>query len=109
MGWIRVAGLADMEEGQGLKICHSGKVLAVFLTEGQVYATDDRCTHAEASLSEGEVFDTEVECPLHGAVFDLTTGEALTLPAYNPVATYPVRVEEGDVLVKMPDAGPGAV
>ena len=109
MAWVKVAGLADMEEGQGVKICHQGRVVAVFLSEGDLYAVDDRCSHAEASLSEGEVFDTEVECPLHGAVFDLVTGEALTLPATRPVATYPTRVEEGRVLVQVPDDGPGAV
>lgn len=108
MDWAPVAKLADMEEGQGKKICHGGQVVAVFLTEGQVYAIDDRCSHAEASLSEGEVFETEVECPLHGAVFELTTGEALTLPATRPVVTYPTRVEEGMVLVRVAGAGKSA-
>ncbi len=105
MAWVEAARLADMEEGKGLKICHDGHVVAVFIAEGTVYAVADRCTHAEASLSEGEIFDTEVECPLHGAVFDLTTGVALTLPATRPVATYPTRVEEGRVLVSIPDNG----
>lgn len=109
MAWVKVAGLADMEEGRGVKICHQGRVVAVFLTEGELHAVDDRCTHAEASLSEGDVFDTEVECPLHGAIFDLVTGEALTLPATRPVATYPTRVEGGTVLVQVPDSSPGAV
>ena len=108
MAWVRVAGKADLKEGEGLKICHGGRVVAVFLTEGQFYAVDDRCTHAEASLSEGDVFDTEVECPLHGAVFDLVTGEALTLPATRPVATYPTRVEGAEVLVEIPDGVRGA-
>ena len=63
MVWVKAAELADMEEGQGVRICHLGRVVAVFLAEGELYAVDDRCTHAEASLSEGEVFDTEVECP----------------------------------------------
>ena len=105
MAWVEVAQLADMEEGKGIKICHDGHVVAVFLTKGTVYAVADRCTHADASLSEGEVFDTEVECPLHGAVFDLINGEALTLPATRPVATYPTRMEEGRVLVSIPDNG----
>lgn len=109
MAWVEVAGLADMEEGQGVRVCHQGRVVAVFLAEGELYAVDDRCTHAEASLSEGEVFDTEVECPLHGAVFDLVTGEALTFPATRPVATYPTRVEDGRVQVQVPEDGPGAV
>lgn len=101
MAWVKVANRSDFEEGQGMKVCHGGQVVAVFLAEGSLYAVDDRCSHAEASLSEGEVFDTEVECPLHGAIFDLATGEALTFPATRPVATYPTRVEEGVVLVEM--------
>jgi len=103
MPWVEVANLADLREGEGHKFCHDGHVAAVFLTEGEVYALGDRCSHAEASLSEGEVFETEVECPLHGAVFDLTNGEALTLPAVRPVPSYPTRVEGGRVLVGLPD------
>ena len=109
MAWVEVTDLAAMEEGQGRKVCHGGRVVAVFLAEGELYAVDDRCSHAEASLSEGEVFDTEVECPLHGAVFDLATGEALTLPASRPVSTYRTRVEEGRVAVRIPEDETGAV
>jgi len=64
------------------------------------FAIQNRCSHAEASLSEGEVYDCKVECPLHGAEFDLKTGEALTLPATKPVATYTTEVNENSVLVK---------
>jgi 3-phenylpropionate/trans-cinnamate dioxygenase ferredoxin subunit len=59
-----------------------------------LYAIGDRCSHAEASLAEGEVFDDEVECPRHGASFSLNTGEALTLPATEPVPVYNVDVED---------------
>lgn len=104
MSWVEVANLANLQEGVGYKICYGGRVAAVFLTEGEVYAVGDRCSHAEASLSEGEVFGTEVECPLHGAVFDLTTGEALTLPATRPVPSYPTRVAGERVLVEFPDS-----
>ncbi len=103
MPWVEVATLADLDEGQGQQICHGGHVAAMFLAEGRVYVVGDRCSHAKASLSEGEVFGAEVECPLHGAVFDLTSGEALTLPATRPVASYPTRVKEGKVLVEFPD------
>jgi 3-phenylpropionate/trans-cinnamate dioxygenase ferredoxin subunit len=101
MAWVKVANRSDFEEGQGMRVCHGGRVVAVFLAEGALYGVDDRCSHAEASLSEGEVFDTEVECPLHGAAFDLATGEALTLPATRPVATYRTREEEGAVFVEI--------
>ena len=63
----------------------------------EVFAIGDRCSHAEASLAEGEVFDHEVECPRHGSEFDLRTGKALSLPATRPVPTYQVSVEDGVV------------
>ncbi len=107
MAWVHAADLADMEDGGCRKICRGDHAVAVVLTEGEVYAVADCCTHAEASLSEGEVFETEIECPLHGAVFDLVTGEALTLPATRPVATYATRVDGGKVMVEIPDDAEG--
>lgn len=95
----RVAHAADIPEGSGRCFTVNGKKIAVFRVGDAFYAVDDTCTHAEASLSEGEVSGHEVECPRHGARFDLRTGEALCLPATRPVDTYPVRVEDGEVLV----------
>jgi 3-phenylpropionate/trans-cinnamate dioxygenase ferredoxin subunit len=69
--------------------------IAVFRIGDEVFAVGDRCSHAEASLAEGEVFDYEVECPRHGSEFDLRTGKPLSLPATKPVPTYEVVVEEG--------------
>ena len=83
----------------------NGSVVAVFKVDNEYFAIQNRCSHAEASLSEGEVYDCKVECPLHGAEFDLKTGEALTSPATKPVATYTTEVNENSVLVKeMKDA-----
>ena len=70
------------------------KEIALFNCEGKFYAIDDLCSHAEASLSEGEVYDCKVECPLHGAEFDLKTGEAKTLPATQPVVSYKTDVDD---------------
>ncbi|HEX2705002.1 MAG TPA: non-heme iron oxygenase ferredoxin subunit [Candidatus Lustribacter sp.] len=64
-----------------------------------VYAVDDRCTHANVSLSEGEVDHCQIECWLHGSRFDLSTGRPSGPPATIPVATYPVLVQDGSVLV----------
>lgn len=75
--------------------------LAVFHVEGEFYVIDDRCSHAEASLSEGKLSDKIVLCPRHGAKFDITTGKALSLPAFKPVRSYEVRVEGDDVQVKL--------
>jgi 3-phenylpropionate/trans-cinnamate dioxygenase ferredoxin subunit len=68
------------------------------------YAIGDRCSHAEASLSEGQVWEDEheIECPQHGAAFDLRTGEPKTLPATQPVPVYEVVVEGDDVKVVLP-------
>jgi 3-phenylpropionate/trans-cinnamate dioxygenase ferredoxin component len=78
--------------------------VAVFNCEGHFYAIDDTCSHEEASLSEGELVDgCTVECPLHGAQFDLQTGRPLCLPATLPVRTYEVVVEDGVVKVKAPE------
>ncbi|MHB8620350.1 MAG: Rieske (2Fe-2S) protein [Chloroflexota bacterium] len=76
--------------------------IAVFRVGESFYAIDDTCTHEEASLSEGTLYtdedDPQVECPKHGATFDLTTGQVLTLPAVKSVNSYETRVD-GDVLV----------
>jgi 3-phenylpropionate/trans-cinnamate dioxygenase ferredoxin subunit len=64
-----------------------------------VYGLGDRCSHAEASLAEGELFDLEVECPRHGSAFDIITGAPKSLPATRPVPVYQVKIEDADVMV----------
>jgi 3-phenylpropionate/trans-cinnamate dioxygenase ferredoxin subunit len=93
----RVATFGDLEEGVGLKVELDDHRIAIFLVDGSLFALGDRCSHAEASLSEGEIFGDEVECPRHGSAFSLSTGEALTLPATKPVPVYRVWVDQGDV------------
>ncbi len=78
--------------------------LAVFWSGERFDVIDDRCSHAEASLAEGVVTDGEVECPRHGALFDLKTGDALCLPATRPVRVYPVAVVEGDVFIDLEES-----
>jgi 3-phenylpropionate/trans-cinnamate dioxygenase ferredoxin subunit len=75
--------------------------VAVCLTRvgDEVFAVEDTCTHSEASLSEGEVSGTKIECWLHGAEFDLRTGEALTPPATSPLKTFKVEVNGNQVVV----------
>ena len=79
--------------------------VAVFNVDGALFAISDICTHAEASLSEGRVDGETVECPLHGACFDLRTGEALTPPAIEPVQTFAVVLQDDNVYVEV--GGPG--
>lgn len=80
----------------------NGKPIALFHLPLGFFAIDDTCSHAESSLSEGEieVEDATVECPEHGAVFDINTGNPLTLPATRPVQTYRVVVDGDEVFVE---------
>jgi 3-phenylpropionate/trans-cinnamate dioxygenase ferredoxin subunit len=100
---VKVGDFSDLKEGVGLKVEIDEHRIAVFLVDGSVFAIGDRCSHAEASLAEGEVFDHEVECPRHGSVFDLTTGHPHSLPATQPVPTYVVSIEDGNVYVELPE------
>ena len=97
MAWVEIASLADLPEGRGVKVDVGEHAVALFRIESDVYALADICSHAEASLAEGEIFDGEVECPRHGASFDLKTGEAITLPATLPVMSYETKTEDGTV------------
>jgi nitrite reductase/ring-hydroxylating ferredoxin subunit len=77
--------------------------LAVFNLEGEFYVTDDRCTHAEASLAEGELDDDVIECPFHGGSFHIPTGEVMTAPPRKPLRTYEVDVSGDEVRIRVPD------
>jgi len=97
---VRLATLADLPHG-GSRVEVLGHRIALFRIEDDVYAIGDRCSHAEASLSEGEVFDLAVECPRHGSEFDLTTGEPRSFPATRPVPVYEVTVVGGEVFADL--------
>ncbi len=99
--WVEIGPMDRVPTGSGLRVEAASHRLALFRIEDSVYAIGDQCSHAEASLAEGELFDTEVECPRHGATFDVRTGEALTLPASRPVPTYETKVEDGSVFVRL--------
>jgi len=96
---IELAPLVELPEGRGVRADVGSERIAVFRIGESVHAIGDRCSHAEASLSEGDVFDGEVECPRHGSPFDLTTGEPRALPATTPVPVYPTVVRDGVVYV----------
>ena len=99
MTTVDVGRLDDLKDGTATVLAANGQDIAVFRDGDAVYAVADRCSHAEASLAEGEVFGTEVECPRHGAVFDLTTGKPMSLPATKPVRTFPASVVDGSIVV----------
>lgn len=85
--------LSDLGENKAIKIDLDGTHVCVVRQGNEVFAVADLCSHAEASLSEGEVTTGRIECWLHGAEFDLRTGEAVTPPASAPVETYSVIID----------------
>jgi 3-phenylpropionate/trans-cinnamate dioxygenase ferredoxin component len=93
--------LSQLEQGKPVKVEKDGKTICVARVGDEVFAVDDTCSHSDASLSEGDVTDFKVECWLHGAEFDLRTGEALTPPAVAPLHTYGVHVDGDSVTVKI--------
>ena len=98
---LSVGQLSDLPDGRGVRVDAVGHRIALFRVGDEVYAIGDRCSHAEASLAEGELFDTDVECPRHGSEFNLITGEPDSFPATRPVPTYPVAVEGGEVFLEL--------
>ena len=99
MEFVKVATVGEIEPGRAKRVEVGEEANAVFNLDGEYYAIGDTCSHEEASLSEGDVFGDCVECPLHGAEFDITTGKNLTLPAVSPVPSYPVKLEGDAILV----------
>ena len=97
---IAVGPVEAIPEG-GVKIVQSGSLfVGVYRIDGELYAIEDRCSHDDGPLCEGDRDGLTVECPRHGATFDLRTGDALTLPATVGVETFPVTVRDGDVLIE---------
>lgn len=101
MEFVKVATVSEIAPGKAKRVEVGDAEIAVFNLDGEFYAIGDICSHEEASLSEGDIFGDVVECPLHGAEFDIKTGAARTLPAVAPVPNYPVKVEGDDVLVSV--------
>ena len=92
---------SQLQPGKPIKIEKAGRSICVARVGDEVFAIDDVCSHSDASLSEGEISDHKIECWLHGAEFDLRTGEALTPPAVAPVKTYLVKVDGDSVTVEL--------
>ena len=98
--WISVAAAIDFPPGTFRTVDVEGTPVAVFNIDGNYYAVADLCTHEAETLSDGKVDALEITCPRHGARFSLVTGEALSPPAYEPVTTFPVRLQAGMVQVR---------
>jgi 3-phenylpropionate/trans-cinnamate dioxygenase ferredoxin component len=103
--WTRVAGFDEVPEDGLLGVEADGTKICLAKVEGEVYAFSDNCSHRDFPLSDGEVDpdDCTVTCEWHGATFDIRSGAARSLPATRPVPVYGVRIEEGGILVELPD------
>jgi 3-phenylpropionate/trans-cinnamate dioxygenase ferredoxin subunit len=98
--WLRVCAQSELLPGERRIVFDRDVAIAVFNIDGDLYAFEDVCTHDGGELASGELHGYEIECPRHGARFDIATGEALCPPAYEPTATFPVKVEDGIIYTR---------
>lgn len=98
--WVDVARVEDLPPGSTRVVDVDGALVAVFNLGGEYYAIEDVCTHDGGELASGALEGEEIVCPRHGARFNIKTGAVTAPPAYEPVATFPVRVHEGTVQVR---------
>ncbi|MEO0318899.1 MAG: hypothetical protein RL404_2576 [Pseudomonadota bacterium] len=97
--WIDVTAAEAVPEDDVIGIDIAGKSLALYQVEGEIYATDNICTHGNARLCDGFLEGHEIECPLHQGKFDIRNGKAMCAPLTEDVRTYPVRIEGSRVFV----------
>jgi 3-phenylpropionate/trans-cinnamate dioxygenase ferredoxin component len=100
-GYVRVCALDEVPPDGALAVEVDDTPVAIARSGDDVFAVSDICSHAEVSLSEGEIYNGTIECWLHGSCFDLRSGKPTNPPATQPVATYKVKVEGGDVYVSL--------
>jgi nitrite reductase/ring-hydroxylating ferredoxin subunit len=99
--FITVATTDELKPGERIVVEVNDHYIALFNVDNRYYAIEDRCTHDDGPLAEGELTGTVIECPRHGAQFDITTGKVLRFPAITPVPRYDVRVENGEIQIKI--------
>jgi 3-phenylpropionate/trans-cinnamate dioxygenase ferredoxin component len=97
-----VVPLIDLPNGERMFLEIDGKPIVIFNIGGQFYAIDDTCTHDDGPLGDGELEGFEIVCPRHGAQFDVRTGQVTQMPAVADIAAYPVRVEDGVIMIGVP-------
>lgn len=98
--WTRVCARAELLPGEH-RIAWDGDVaIAVFNIDGELYAVEDVCTHDGGDLATGELHGYEIECPRHGARFDVRTGAVLCPPAYEPIAKFPIKIVNDDIYTR---------
>ncbi|HYK53264.1 MAG TPA: non-heme iron oxygenase ferredoxin subunit [Candidatus Eremiobacteraceae bacterium] len=98
---VAVARVEDIPAGTVKVVEANGRRIALCNYDGKFYAIDDECTHDRGPLDQGELIGGEIECPRHGARFDITTGRPTRLPAVRPVRSYNVTVTDGSISVEV--------
>ena len=98
--WVDVAPIKEFPTGESRVVDVDDVMIAVFNLGGEYYAIEDVCTHDGGELASGAVEGEEIICPRHGARFNIKTGDVMAPPAYEAVATFPVRLHEGMVQVR---------
>ena len=99
--WIDAAALADVPQGDVVGLLVNGRDIALYEVEGEIFATDNVCTHGHARMSDGFLEGREIECPLHQGRFDVCSGQALCAPLTENIKTYAVRIENLRVMLKL--------
>ena len=107
-GWARAASRSELTPGEVLGVEVAGHSIALYDVDGSIFATDNICTHAYARLSDGWLDGELIECPLHAARFDVRTGKVLDPPATVDLKTYPVRVVDDEIQVRLDRAAAAA-
>ncbi len=98
--FVKVARVEEIAPGEKKTVEVDGVEVVIVNVDGEFYAVEDVCTHDGGPLGDGELEGCQLICPRHGARFDVRTGKALTLPAFEPVATFAVKVQDGDIWVE---------
>jgi 3-phenylpropionate/trans-cinnamate dioxygenase ferredoxin component len=99
--YVLAARESEIPEGESRIYDVEGTLVVICRVEGRLYAVEDRCTHDDGPLGEGYLDGFEIECPRHGARFDVRTGAVCRMPAVVPVESFPLKVEEGNVYVEV--------
>ena len=100
MNWVRVSTTAELLPGEYRVVWDGDVPIAVFNFDGEFYAIEDVCTHDGGQLTGGRVLGDVIECPRHGARFDVRSGAVLAPPAVVPIASFPVEVRDGEIFTR---------
>lgn len=106
--WKEVSTEATVRDAGVEGVLVADREIALYAVRGAIYATENRCTHGEARLSDGFLLDDEIECPLHQGRFNVRDGRPMCAPLTAPVSVFPVKVDFGRVFVLLPAGGASA-